>query len=247
MKKPIQISIPSPCHENWDAMTPVDKGRFCASCQKTVFDFTKLSDREIASVLKNNNNACGRFRATQLDRDLIVPKEKSTIWMAASAAVVSFLTIGNHTISAQTPVNTEQHVSETDDIKVGKVAATTIKIIRGIVLDSSGYPVPAANIYNINSKAKAQSNFNGIFSIEGKINDSLNITFLGMIPQKIKVESNDTLKIILQDDLEVLQDVYVGYVSVKKPTYKKDNQIYSDEKKRTFVGRVFHSIGNIFR
>ena len=47
--------------------------------------------------------------------------------MAASAAIVSFLTIGNHSISAQTPVSTEQTDSKTDDI-IGKDYSITISI-----------------------------------------------------------------------------------------------------------------------
>ena len=110
MRKSVYISIPAPCHENWDAMNTEDKGRFCASCQKKVFDFTKSSNREIASVLKDTENICGRFNVNQINRDLIIPKEKSSIWIAASAAIISFLTIGNQTILAQTPANTEQHL-----------------------------------------------------------------------------------------------------------------------------------------
>ena len=224
MKKPIQISIPTPCHENWDAMTPADKGRFCASCQKTVFDFTSSSDREIASILKNTTNACGRFRATQLDRDLVVPKEKSTIWMAASAAVVSFLTIGNHSVSAQTPVNTEQHVSETDDI-IGMVAPTTPsrKIFTGIVREESEGVLPGANIKNANTLSETQTDINGNFSIEAAVGDKLIVTYVGITSKEVIVTS-DSLQIIVE--MEVTGLIYP---------------------KRTFFGHIFHSIGNWFR
>jgi len=52
MKKQIQLSIPTPCHEDWDKMNPVEKGRFCDSCQKKVIDFSNMSDREIATFFK---------------------------------------------------------------------------------------------------------------------------------------------------------------------------------------------------
>ena len=43
MKTPIIFHIPEPCHENWDAMTPQDKGRHCESCNKIVVDFSIMS------------------------------------------------------------------------------------------------------------------------------------------------------------------------------------------------------------
>jgi hypothetical protein len=48
MSKKLQLQVPVPCHEDWDKMTDAEKGRFCSSCQKTVIDFSKMSDREIA-------------------------------------------------------------------------------------------------------------------------------------------------------------------------------------------------------
>ena len=52
MKK-FELSIPKPCHENWNEMSPEDKGRFCGACQKTVVDFTNMSDRQVAQFLRN--------------------------------------------------------------------------------------------------------------------------------------------------------------------------------------------------
>jgi len=67
----MKITIPTPCHENWEAMTPEEKGRFCSVCSKTVMDFTAASDEEIIDVFSNSTEEiCGNFHASQLNRNL---------------------------------------------------------------------------------------------------------------------------------------------------------------------------------
>ncbi|SHM80402.1 hypothetical protein [Flavobacterium chilense] len=64
-----KITIPEPCHENWDEMTPKENGRFCMSCSKTVIDFTSMMPEEIQHFFIQNqrNKICGRFKKSQLD------------------------------------------------------------------------------------------------------------------------------------------------------------------------------------
>ena len=78
MSKHLQLTIPVPCHENWDNMSPVEKGRFCSSCQKQVIDFSNMSDREIGQFFKkpSTGSVCGRFMQDQLDRDIAIPKKR---------------------------------------------------------------------------------------------------------------------------------------------------------------------------
>ncbi len=78
MAKKIQLSIAEPCHENWDGMTPVDKGKFCGSCQKQVVDFSDMSDRQVAEFFKkpSTGSVCGRFMTDQLDRPMEIPRKR---------------------------------------------------------------------------------------------------------------------------------------------------------------------------
>jgi hypothetical protein len=39
------VRIPSPCHEDWNRMTPNERGRHCAACDKTVVDVTRMGPR----------------------------------------------------------------------------------------------------------------------------------------------------------------------------------------------------------
>lgn len=76
MKKGITISIPTPCHESWQEMTPVEKGRFCSSCQKAVTDFTVMNDQQIIDFIKKHPGShCGRFLPDQLN----IPDRKSVV------------------------------------------------------------------------------------------------------------------------------------------------------------------------
>ena len=66
----MKISINEPCHENWDKMTPNDKGAFCLSCQKSVVDFSNKTINEIKDYFRKKTDSeivCGRFDERQLD------------------------------------------------------------------------------------------------------------------------------------------------------------------------------------
>jgi hypothetical protein len=78
MSKKIQLTVPEPCHENWDAMSPVEKGKFCGSCQKQVVDFSNMNDRQVAEFFKkpSTGSVCGRFMTDQLDREIEIPKKR---------------------------------------------------------------------------------------------------------------------------------------------------------------------------
>jgi hypothetical protein len=72
MSKSLQLGIPTPCHESWANMQPSEKGRHCVSCQKTVVDFTAMSDQEIIRYMsKAGSHVCGRLAPDQINRPLI--------------------------------------------------------------------------------------------------------------------------------------------------------------------------------
>jgi hypothetical protein len=78
MSKKFQLQIPEPCHEDWNKMTPGDKGRFCDSCQKTVHDFTGMSDVQLVAFFKkpSTGSVCGRFYNDQLERDFEISRKR---------------------------------------------------------------------------------------------------------------------------------------------------------------------------
>jgi hypothetical protein len=80
----IQLSIPEPCHQNWDKMNPTEQGRFCNACAKQVVDFSSMSDTQVLnyfSTLKDEK-VCGRVYPDQLERAITQPKEpkKRLFW-----------------------------------------------------------------------------------------------------------------------------------------------------------------------
>ena len=73
MNSQIKISIPDPCHEDWNKMIPNEKGRFCQSCSKIVVDFTTMLPDDIKNYFLENRgkSICGRIKQSQLDSIVI--------------------------------------------------------------------------------------------------------------------------------------------------------------------------------
>ena len=80
----ISISVPKPCHENWNAMTPAADpttgidGRHCDSCQHTVMDLTRVSDTQLIDLFrKDAMPKCARLSQGQLDRVITLEADRS--------------------------------------------------------------------------------------------------------------------------------------------------------------------------
>ncbi len=228
MKQKIQITIPEPCNEGWQNMTPVEKGRFCASCQKTVLDFTYLSDNEIINLVSKNDNLCGRIKASQLNRNLIETKTKSNYFGYFATSVLAFLGLGTENSVAQEKPVTEQ----TDSKYLYKPTDSTEKItVTGVVTDKDGALLPGAIIVIKNTIKGTQSDEFGKYSISVNKNDVLQFTYLGFENKEIIISSD---KIDVQLTQMVLGGMTIDAVGMIV-------------KRRTFFGRTFRKIGNWFR
>lgn len=229
MKK-LQITIPEPCHENWQLMTPAEKGKFCGACQKNVYDFTKATDREIIQAYNNDQKLCGRFLNTQLDRELIVPKEKKSIWLAS--VFFGMISLANTKAVAQEKTNTEQ--TETKHF-LGKPAQTQKeetndeKTITGIVSDASG-PLPGVNVFVKGTTRGVSTYFDGKYSIKAKEGETLVFSFMGMEEEERTVSVSNYINVKMVDNVRILGGEVVC-------TYNR----------KSFFGRTFHKIGNWFR
>ncbi|MFS4473351.1 hypothetical protein [Chryseobacterium sp. T20] len=110
----MKITIPKPCHENWNAMTPDEKGRFCAVCSKTVRDFRRAPDDEIIEAFTNaSQKICGNFNPSQLNRDLHYSHINS---LFVKFAVGFILTTGG-IISVNAQQKTANYTLKTEDIR----------------------------------------------------------------------------------------------------------------------------------
>ena len=223
MKKAIQISIPTPCHENWEKMDAVEKGRFCGSCQKTVIDFSTMSDRDIAQFFKrpSTGSVCGRFNDDQLGRDMAIPKKRIP-WlryffqMAIPALLFSKASgqTGKPAKMDRIPDNDSIKVKAGHELKVlGMILSPTIvpeekktapvikpvdylTTIKGRVVNEKGEPVAMARI-RINEGASLVADGNGAFCIpvDNLAGDSvLYVSSTGFMMEKVLVKKEDAVE-----------------------------------------------------
>jgi len=122
--KTFHISIPTPCHEDWNKMSAKEQGRFCDKCSKTVLDFSIKTPDEIQQYFHEHDHEklCGRFSNDQIKKPALVEisfRDLSFNMNPARIFLVSLLLVfGTSLFSCTTP----------DNEIVGKVVLRDINI-----------------------------------------------------------------------------------------------------------------------
>ncbi len=147
MKQPnFMVTIPKPCSENWEQMTPAEQGRFCSSCQRTIIDFTTFTDKELSQFLAGNKGkVCGMFQTAQLDRQLIapVPAAMRSTWTKRIAATLFLFNTAFSAASAR-PARAK-HKQEQAPVKGAQPAVS--HTITGQLVDADTHePIPGAKV-----------------------------------------------------------------------------------------------------
>lgn len=108
MKTPnLIVRIPEPCHEDWNSMQPDEKGKFCNSCGKAVFDFSTKTDQEIKHILLEykDQKVCGHFKKSQVDRPLNIKVNLNdlpkNICFSKAFVIAVFLVFGSFLFSCK--------------------------------------------------------------------------------------------------------------------------------------------------
>jgi hypothetical protein len=228
MKK-IAISIPTPCHENWQNMNPTEQGRFCLSCKKEVIDFSAMTDGEIVHYLKKRKGeTCGSFLPEQLDHSIIVPKESSFSWKYFFQILLpAFLFSQKPQAQNLSPsiLKTSAYNPSPNDVVIvvgGMVAIKRPdKIIKGIIIDSlTGGRIPFTTIKIKESNTSVSADSTGFFSIRIKNHDkyvTLIITSIGYQAKELSINSlNQFQTIELVAEKKMMEDIVVhGYATTK--------------------------------
>ncbi len=194
---PLQVSIPAPCHEDWNRMTPVGRNqRHCGSCAKNVTDFSWMTDREIHQFLAvAGNHLCGRFRADQLERPIRAFVKPATGWRSLAAAAGLLLSAG---ISAQAP-STSPDATPT----VGFVSMTvspksstetpepTTGPLRGKVTDENGVPLIGASVRVLGTTSGTVTDLDGAFCLTATTGQRIQLSYVGYEPLEFSVLEDD--------------------------------------------------------
>ncbi|TMI63630.1 MAG: T9SS type A sorting domain-containing protein [Bacteroidetes bacterium] len=217
MSKAFQLTIPKPCHEDWNKMTPDEKGRFCSSCQKQVVDFTSMNNQQLAAFFKkpSTGSVCGRFNNDQLNQDLQVPQKRIpwlkyffTIVVPTFFAVTKAKAQGEVTkaVKGQTTVKIVSDRKGIDSIATTKCIPVG-KRINGEVLPLINDTIVGDTVYTIIEENK---------TITGKVTDEKgeSLVFVTIMVKgtqiRTQTDTSGKFKITMKEGNKLVVS-YIGY------------------------------------
>jgi hypothetical protein len=215
------ISIPRPCHEDWQQMTRVAQGRHCQSCCKTVIDFTAMSNVEVINYLAVHKNICGRIehgRLAGINYELEADDKRQFSWKGLLAA--ASLSILFPAIDVQAQIRPKTEPLPYSSFPRGKMMVSnkvgSITIEGKVTAKEDGQPIPGVSIVVRGTSTGTKTTADGSFKLKLlNVNDTLRISSVGYKPVEIPVgHGSKAINISLEIAPMVLNDVLVERYAV---------------------------------
>lgn len=227
----INIQINQPCSENFNTFSKTEKGGFCKSCNKSVIDFTKMSDGEIINYFSDQKvKTCGLFLDSQLKSYSNVAKHKPNPFLS-SIFGLSLLSLLTFTTSYAQEKSSKSEVVQKEKTTVSKESnqmdSNDKFTVSGIVSNEIG-PLADVNIYVKNKNISVQTNSQGKFTFSQQLttDDVLIVSYIGYKNQEIKVSrQNQSHTINLNIKLDTYERIMLGEVSTDK-IYKSKRTVF---------------------
>lgn len=272
--KNLKIAIPEPCYEDWNKMSYTEKGKFCNSCTKEVFDFTAFSDEQLIKQFEKEGDLCGRFTTNQLNRNLTLQRKKSHDYISyAFSGIFSLLLLNTNPSKAQEKPKTTQTNKNFVSIPLQNTRVTDSITVSGTVFDESNITLPGVTIIIKGTSTGTSTDFDGKFNLKCSKNDTLILSYVGYFEQEILVNKNIRVNLKLDKSLGDVIVTALGYVrkqhEIKRPLKIKDSlkkskivtggiqrkkhsipqnkKLLNQGRKRWIGGNLFTRFMNIFR
>jgi len=211
MKRIVEISIPKPCHQQWQTFTQTSNGGFCASCQKDVIDFSRWSDERLKAYLTTDrSNVCGRFREDQLKVYSFGGETKSkSWWISVLLSLVVVLSSREALAQRHKCKQTTEQVNNNEAL-IGKIKLDPVDTMRisGTVTDG-GETMPGVNVVRKGTAQGTVTNAEGRYELEivsPANSETLVFTFIGYSSTEVCIaaQSQVSTSVCMKSDLMVL-------------------------------------------
>lgn len=238
MQQSIQLSIPEPCQQDWNKMTPNEQGRFCTSCSKKVVDFSSMSDTALLQYFNNlkDSNVCGRVYTDQLERSiqpLAKPRKKIFAYWQYLLAFVLMLTKGQWAkaqggiskgemkaitkigdtimFPTQTPITNEIMVGGLTSRRARGVEELMADKIQELqIIDTAGLPIQSASVTLFPANKTFVTDEEGYADISHyPLTDSIEVSAIGYTSNKLSVKNIRNDQVVLEKTSVLLDEVVV--------------------------------------
>ena len=225
------LTIKEPCHQGWENMSISEKGKFCSSCQKHVYDFSNSTLDEIKKVYSESKEGlCGHV-PVKLLQEQYVERELQKVHYSylKKFCLAAMLCFGATLFTVDAAKASTFYKIKTAFFNSVKINNDTI-LVKGIVKAKSNRErIPFVNVValvNDSIVASSATNIDGEYTLKiPKENSKVDIKaiYIGYIKKIVKgVSIAPNKQIVVDFDLEEEEQMLDGIMIYEPPLINQE-------------------------